>query len=78
MCFIASAVYGSYDAPEVVALRAFRDNVLRATKAGRWTIRAYYRASPPFARFLHAHPKLTRHIKPILDVVVRSIQARPH
>ncbi|AXK67973.1 CFI-box-CTERM domain-containing protein [Burkholderia sp. IDO3] len=78
MCFIASAVYGDYDAPEVLALRGFRDNVLRTTKPGRWAIRTYYRVSPPLARFLHAHPKLAQRIKPVLDVVVRSVRRRPH
>ncbi|WP_407973111.1 cold shock domain-containing protein (plasmid) [Burkholderia pyrrocinia] len=78
MCFIASAVYGDYDAPEVLALRGFRDNVLRTTKPGRWAIRTYYRVSPPLARFLHAHPKLAQRIKPVLDEVVRSVRRRPH
>ncbi|WP_034177054.1 cold-shock protein [Burkholderia ambifaria] len=78
MCFIASAVYGDYNAPEVLALRGFRDNVLRTTKPGRWAIRAYYQVSPTLARFLHAHPKLAQHIKPILDAVVRRVRRRSH
>ncbi|PCE30281.1 cold-shock protein [Burkholderia ubonensis subsp. mesacidophila] len=74
MCFIASAVYGDYDAPEVLTLRAYRDGVLRTTKLGRWAIRTYYRTSPPLARFLHAHPKLASGIRPLLDLVVRGAQ----
>ncbi|MGU3778953.1 cold shock domain-containing protein [Burkholderia metallica] len=76
MCFIASAVYGDYDAPEVLSLRAFRDEVLRTTKLGRWTVRAYYGISPPLARFLHAHPALASHLRPVLDVIVRAVQQR--
>ncbi|MCA8022693.1 cold shock domain-containing protein [Burkholderia metallica] len=78
MCFIASAVYGDYDAPEVLTLRAFRDGVLRSTTLGRWTISTYYRMSPPLARSLHAHPRLASVIRPLLDLVVRSIQRRSH
>jgi hypothetical protein len=48
-CFIATAVYGKDDAPEVEALRHFRDNVLLGSRAGRGFVSLYYRVSPPMA-----------------------------
>jgi hypothetical protein len=57
-CFIATACYGSVDAPEVVRLRQFRDRVLRRSAPGRAFIGAYYRCSPPFARAIAPRPWL--------------------
>jgi len=48
-CYIATMVYGDNDAPEVMALRQFRDNVLSRYLLGRLMIRLYYRYSPGFA-----------------------------
>lgn len=45
-CYIATAVYGSYDAPEVVTLRAFRDQTLAPTKSSRAFIRTYLCGEP--------------------------------
>jgi hypothetical protein len=45
-CYIATAVYGSYDCPEVWVLRRFRDNNLAKTWYGNIFIKAYYRFSP--------------------------------
>ena len=45
-CYVATCVYGSYDCPEVWALRRFRDTVLRKHAAGRLFIRVYYALSP--------------------------------
>ena len=41
-CFVATAVYGDENAPEVCALRDFRDKTLRSYTLGRAFIRAYY------------------------------------
>ena len=45
-CYIATAVYGTYDCPEVWTLRRFRDNTLDETWYGRQFIKAYYAVSP--------------------------------
>ena len=41
-CFIATAVYGNVNAPEVKALRNFRDNVLMNNSLGRRVVDLYY------------------------------------
>lgn len=45
-CYIATAVYGSYNCPQVWTLRRFRDNTLAQTWYGRTFIRVYYAISP--------------------------------
>ena len=44
-CYVATAVYGSYDCPEVWTLRRFRDYQLRQTAHGRAFVRSYYKIS---------------------------------
>ena len=51
-CFIATACYGDYDAPEVLVLRRYRDQVLLKSRPGRIFVRTYYFLSPPMARWL--------------------------
>ena len=51
-CYIATAVYGSYDCPEVWTLRRFRDEVLGKSMGGRMFIKAYYALSPILAKGL--------------------------
>lgn len=50
-CYVATAVYGSYDCPQVWTLRRFRDNTLAETWYGRAFIRAYYAVSPALVRW---------------------------
>ena len=50
-CYIATAIYGSYDCPEVWTLRRYRDNVLNHTWYGRLSIRIYYSISPTLVRW---------------------------
>jgi hypothetical protein len=51
-CFVAAAVYGSYTAPQVIALSEFRDNCLMICSLGRIFVKIYYKLSPPFALWL--------------------------
>ena len=48
-CFIATAACGDPLAPEVIALSAFRDDVLVRSRIGRAFVRLYYTLSPPVA-----------------------------
>ena len=70
-CFIATAVYGDFDAPEVVSLRNWRDQVLSTTIAGRAFISAYYFISPPIARYLTCSPWLSSQTRKFLDAFIR-------
>lgn len=75
-CYIATAVYGSYDCPQVWTLRRFRDNTLAATWYGRTFIRLYYAVSPTLVKlFGHTHwfKKLWRGS---LDNMVEKLQLR--
>ena len=45
-CYIATAVYGSYDCPEVWVLRRYRDKDLNSNFFGRMFIKVYYALSP--------------------------------
>ncbi|WP_303814380.1 CFI-box-CTERM domain-containing protein [Selenomonas ruminantium] len=69
-CFIATAVYGDYDAPEVRVLRCFRDNVLDKSALGRVFIRTYYAISPSIANWLRAHNDVSFAVKKLLDKFV--------
>ena len=50
-CYVATAVYGSYDCPEVWTLRRFRDYTLDNTWYGRLFIKGYYATSPSLVRY---------------------------
>jgi len=50
-CYIATAIYGSYDCPEVWTLRRYRDYTLAETWYGRAFICAYYAISPTIVKW---------------------------
>ncbi len=72
-CFLATAVYGDYDAPKVRLLRDFRDRVLNQSPVGRRTVQLYYRTSPPLADFLRTHPTMAAAVRFVLDGLIRFI-----
>jgi hypothetical protein len=57
-CFIATAAYGHYSAPQVQALRDFRDAYLLTNAPGKAFVRWYYEYGPVAAHFINEHPWL--------------------
>ncbi len=50
-CYVATAVYGSYDCPQVWTLRRYRDYTLAETWYGRAFIHTYYAISPTLVKW---------------------------
>lgn len=73
-CYIATAVYGSYDAPEVIVLRRFRDETLKKSALGRLFIRVYYKFSPSVAEKLKNASKTNSLVRSILDKWVYKLR----
>jgi hypothetical protein len=75
-CFIATAAFGSYRAPEVILLQKFRDRILLASAPGRLFVEFYYRVSPPIADFIGHYDSLKRATRVALKPLIFSIQHR--
>ncbi len=73
-CFIATAAYGSYLAPQVRILRDFRDHFLMTNSPGRSFVKFYYAVSPPIADFIGRHEVLRSMTRWSLTPVVYLIQ----
>lgn len=72
-CYVATAVYGSYDCPQVWTLRRFRDNTLAGTWYGRAFIRAYYAVSPTLVKWFGNTEWFKNLWKPTLDRMVENL-----
>ena len=72
-CYVATAVYGSYDCPEVWTLRRFRDNTLASTWYGRAFIRTYYAVSPTLVKWFGHTEWFKKMWKGKLDRMVTSL-----
>lgn len=75
-CYIATAVYGSYEAPEVVVLRRYRDGRLNTNVLGRAFVRGYYFISPHLVSHFQERRIASVPAKWILDRVVRGLIRR--
>ena len=75
-CYIATAVYGSYNCPEVWTLRRFRDNTLDATWYGRTFIKTYYAISPTLVKWFGETSWFKRLWHRPLDKLVNSLCKR--
>ena len=73
-CYIATAVYGSYDCPQVWTLRRFRDYKLATSWYGRLFIRVYYAVSPTVVKLFGKTEWFNRFWKVRLDKMVAALQ----
>ena len=72
-CYIATAVYGAYDCPEVWTLRRFRDYSLGKSWYGRLFIKMYYAISPKLVKHF-GHTRLFQLFwKKELDKLVKKL-----
>ena len=72
-CYIATAVYGSYDCPEVWTLRRYRDHYLANSFLGRAFIRVYYFVSPTLVRLFGNKQWFTALFRGRLDSMVKKL-----
>ncbi|MDD3270265.1 MAG: hypothetical protein PHX14_13185, partial [Syntrophomonadaceae bacterium] len=72
-CFIATAAYGSYLDPHVMALRQFRDHVLLSRVWGRKFVSWYYQNSPPVATYIARHTEAKIFSRLILTPLIMFI-----
>ena len=74
-CYIATAVYGSYDCPEVWTLRRYRDYNLAKTWYGRTFIYTYYAISPTIVKLFGKTQWFKKMFKDKLDRMVKKLQS---
>jgi len=72
-CYIATAVYGSYDCPQVWTLRRYRDYTLAETWYGRAFIHTYYAISPKLVKWFGHSDWFKKIWKDILDGMVSNL-----
>ncbi|XXF76373.1 hypothetical protein P2318_25440 [Myxococcaceae bacterium GXIMD 01537] len=64
-CFVVTAAFGE-GAPELVAFRAYRDEVLRKSVLGRGFISGYYRFGPGLAEWVAGRPRVRAGVRAAL------------
>jgi len=71
-CFIATAAYGNFDAPEVDFFRHYRDYKLKTTHVGRVVIFLYYKLSPLVVLLMRKSSLISAFIKLRLDQAINK------
>lgn len=74
-CYVATAVYGSYDCPQVWTLRRYRDYTLAKTWHGRAFIKTYYAISPTLVKWFGHTGWFKKMWQGTLDRMVAKLQA---
>lgn len=75
-CYVATAVYGSYDCPQVWTLRRYRDNELAKTWFGRAFIHTYYAISPTVVKYFGNTEWFKKMWRNKLDRMVKKLQSK--
>ena len=75
-CYIATAVYGTYDCPQVWTLRRYRDFVLAKSYRGRLFILLYYSISPTLVKLFADKKWFHAVFKKWLDYIVRTLNVK--
>lgn len=75
-CYVATAVYGSYDCPEVWVLRRYRDYSLSSTWYGRLFIKTYYSISPTIVKWFGDTKWFNKIWRGRLDCLVKKLQSK--
>ena len=75
-CYVATAVYGSYDCPQVWVLRRYRDYVLMENPLGRAFVRLYYAVSPTLVRLFGKTRWFSGMLRPILNKKVDALKEK--
>lgn len=72
-CYIATMAYGSYDHPQVMILRHYRDRILLKSMLGRISVRIYYWISPTIVKCLKNQNNINFIIRKSLNKIVTRI-----
>lgn len=72
-CYIATAVYGSYDCPQVWTLRRYRDGMLANSLWGRAFIHVYYALSPTLVKWFGHRKWFSGLWRGVLDTLIYKL-----
>ena len=75
-CYVATAVYGSYNCPEVWTLRRFRDDRLAETWYGRAFVKTYYAISPTLVKWFGHTEWFKKMWRSTLDRMVKKLRTK--
>ncbi|MBR0156619.1 MAG: hypothetical protein IJM20_03750 [Clostridia bacterium] len=75
-CYVATAVYGSYNCPQVWTLRRYRDYGLAQTRRGRAFIKTYYAISPTLVKWFGNTEWFKKMWRGKLDRMVYDLQKK--
>lgn len=75
-CFVATAVYGDANAPQVQVLRTWRDSEILPTRWGKGFVYFYYWIGPYGAWAIRHFPILGRPTRWLLDRIANGIERR--